>query len=314
MILTVTLNTSIDKRYLVEKMNAGQVNRVSSCRYSAGGKGLNVSRAAVIAGESVIATGFAGGHNGALLEELAEKDGIRTEFVHVGGETRSCINIMDAETGIQTEFLEAGEAVPQEKIAELEQRYRDLLAQAEVVTISGSTPKGMDDEIYVRLIQAARDCGIPVLLDTSGKLLQKSICARPALIKPNQDEIRQLTGKGELSEEELKETALYLRTKGITYVVVSLGKKGSLMAAPSGIYKTAVPKVEVKNTVGCGDSMLAGFAIGIKNRFEDEKLLRYASAIAAANAMQEKTGFFEKKDFEEIYEKIQITSIRNVAR
>ena len=97
-------------------------------------------------------------------------------------------------------------------------------------------------------------------------------------------------------------------------MVVSLGKKGSLMAAPSGIYKAAVPKVEVKNTVGCGDSMLAGFAIGIKNRFEDEKLLRYASAIAAANAMQEKTGFFEKKDFEEIYEKIQITSVRNVAR
>lgn len=314
MILTVTLNASIDKRYLVEKMRVGEVNRVSSCRYSAGGKGLNVSRAAVIAGEKVTATGFAGGHNGALLEELAEKDGIRTEFVHVAGETRSCINIMDAAAGIQTEFLEGGEAVPQEKSAEIEQRYTELLTQAEVVTISGSAPKGTDDEIYVRLIQAARDCGIPVLLDTSGTMLQKSICAGPTLIKPNQDEIRQLTGKGELSKEELIETALHLRTKGMDYVAVSLGKKGSIMAAPSGVYEAEVPEIEAKNTVGCGDSMLAGFAIGIKNHFEDEKLLRYASAIAAANAMQEATGFFEKADFDTIYEKIQITSLRNAVR
>lgn len=309
MIVTVTLNAAIDKRYQVEKMEVGQVNRVKSCRFSAGGKGLNVSRVAVIAGEDVTATGFVGGHNGALLEELAEKDGIHTDFVHTSGETRSCINIKDLDTGEQTELLEGGEPVMPEQAVKMKEKYKKLLEKAEVVTISGSVPKGVEEDIYMQLIQIARDALIPVLLDTSGKQLEQCIEAKPTLIKPNQDEIKQLTGKEELSREELIETALYLRNKGISYVVVSLGKKGSLMAAPSGVYQAEVPKIAAVNTVGCGDSMLAGFAIGIKNRWEDKEILRFASAISAANAMQEATGFYEQKDFEAIYKKIQITEV-----
>lgn len=307
MILTVTLNAAIDKRYQVERMETGQVNRVKSCRFGAGGKGLNVSRVAVIAGEEVTATGFAGGHTGALLEELAQKDGIHTDFVHTSGETRSCINIKDLATGEQTELLEGGEPVMPEHVVKLKEKYKKLLEKAEVITISGSVPKGVKEDIYIQLIQTARESGIPVLLDTSGKQLVRCIEAKPTLIKPNQDEIKQLTGKEELSEKELMETAVYLRTKGITYVVVSLGKNGSLMAAPSGVYQAEVPQIEAVNTVGCGDSMLAGFAIGIKNYWDDMEILRFASAISAANAMQEATGFYEKKDFNAIYKSVQIT-------
>lgn len=309
MILTVTLNTSIDKRYQLKRMKAGEVNRVNSCRCTAGGKGLNVSRVIVLAKEDVIATGFAGGHNGALLEELAQKDGICTEFIHTECETRSCINIMDTDTKEQTELLEGGETIIPEKVEQMKKKYTELLKKADVVTISGSIPRGVDDDIYPKFIQEAVHKEIPVLVDTSGPLLLKCIEAVPTLIKPNQDEIKQITGKEELSREELIETCVYLRGKGIAYVVVSLGKRGSIMAAPSGLYQAVVPKLDAVNTVGCGDSMLAGFAIGIKNHWDDRKILRYASAISAANAMQEATGFYEKKDLDAIYEEVQIESI-----
>lgn len=311
MIVTVTLNASIDKRYLVEKLNIGQVNRVAKCTYSSGGKGLNVSRVAVLAGERVTATGFVGGYNGQLLEELAEKDGINTAFIHTQGETRSCVNIKDAETQIQTELLEGGEAVTSEDVDEMKKQFGYLLEQAEAVTISGSVPKGVTPELYKQMIQNARASNIPVLLDTSGNLLNACVHAqiKPTLIKPNQDEIGQLTGKTDLSETELTEAVLDIRSKGIPYIVVSLGKEGSLMASPTGVYKARVPEIEAVNTVGCGDSMLAGLAIGLKNRWQDEKTLRFASAVSAANALQEATGFFEREDMEALYEKVQIEKV-----
>lgn len=309
MIVTVTLNAAIDKRYEVEAMQTGEVNRVKSCRLSAGGKGLNVSRVAVIAGENVTATGFAGGHTGKLLEELAQKDGIETAFIQTPGETRTCINIKDIKTGEQTELLEGGEAVPLEKLKEMEAKYQELLSEADVVTISGSVPKGVDEEIYIWMIQKAKEAGIPVLADTSGPLLAKCIGAGPDLIKPNQDEIKQLTKKSDLSKAEFVQTALCIREQGVLYVVISLGKEGSLMASPSGVYEAHVPLLNAVNTVGCGDSMLAGLAIGLKNKWDDETILRYASAISAANALQEATGFFVKADLERLFTQINIKKL-----
>lgn len=310
MILTVTLNAAIDKRYQVEHMKKGAVNRVKKCRFSAGGKGLNVARAAVLAGEKATATGFAGGHTGELLQELAGKDGIRPEFVETKGESRTCINIMDESSGIQTELLEGGEAVTPQDIQNMKQKYKELLGKAEAVTICGSVPQGVEPDLYVEMIQEAKRAAIPVLADTSGILLKECIEARPILIKPNQDEIKQLTGKEELSREELIKAAVSLGKQGISYVVVSLGKEGSLMVTTNGVYEAKVPKIQAVNTVGCGDSMIAGFAIGIKNQWSDEKILRYASAISAANALQEKTGYFEQPDFELLYDQIEVTKIQ----
>ena len=141
MILTVTLNAAVDKRYEIEHFSEGKVNRTSLCSFSAGGKGLNVSRAAVLAGEEVTATGFAGGCTGKLIEKLAVEDGIVTDFVHTEAESRTCINIFDRSSGVQTEILEGGEAVPGEKISELMEKYKALIKKADAAAISGSVPK-----------------------------------------------------------------------------------------------------------------------------------------------------------------------------
>lgn len=310
MILTVTLNAAIDKRYEIEKFSLGEVNRISRCRMSAGGKGLNVSRVAAIAGAQVIATGIVGGHTGSLIEQLASSDGIRTDFVHVEAESRTCMNILDKAGGIQTEILENGAEISREKQEELMRKYTALAENADIITISGSIPKGMDASIYIRMIKEAHRLNIPVLLDTSGSPLCECVKACPTLIKPNQDEISQLTGIKANDEAALIEAGIKLQKSGIRYVVISLGKNGSFMISENGVWKAKVPTVDSVNTVGCGDSMIAALALGILNQWHEDKLLRYASAVSAANAMHERTGYFEQAVCKNLYPQIQIKKIK----
>lgn len=312
MILTVTLNAAIDKRYEINNLQLGKVNRVSKCTFSAGGKGLNVARVAAIAGEEVIATGFVGGHTGSLIEQKAREGGLQTDFVHIEGESRTCINVLDTSDMTQTEILEGGEPVTDYDIERMLDKYSQLLKRASIVTISGSVPIGVDSDVYKTMISLAKAADISVLLDTSGQLLKDCISAAPTLIKPNQDEIEQLFGQKIHAQEELIIQGLKLQKQGIRYIVISLGAKGSIMISPSGIFQATVPKVKAVNTVGCGDSMLAGFAVGLKKRWEDEEILRIASAISSANAMRMETGFYVPEDYQSIYHEVNITKIKEV--
>ena len=195
MILTVTLNAAIDKRYVVENYQVGEVNRVKECAYVAGGKGLNVSKTAAIAGAEVLATGFVGGHAGAYITEAVEKQGVATDFIQVKGESRSCINIYDTVNKTQTEFLEPGVVVSEEEQRAFYLKFDQLLAKCDVVAMSGSVPKGIGTDMYPKLVAMAKAAGKKIIVDTSGALLEEAVKAKPNMVKPNIDEIRLLTGK-----------------------------------------------------------------------------------------------------------------------
>ena len=156
MILTVTLNAAIDKRYVVEGYQVGEVNRVKECTYTPGGKGLNVSKPASIAGAEVVATGFVGGHAGNYIE-----------LYHLAEESRSCINIWDEVNHVQTEFLEPGFTVSEEEFKGFEKHFTELVKKADVVAMSGSVPKGLDGTAYQRLVRICKEAGKKVILDTS---------------------------------------------------------------------------------------------------------------------------------------------------
>lgn len=306
MILTVTLNAAIDKRYEVENLRVGQVNRVKKTAYTAGGKGLNVARIISQAGEKAVATGFAGGYTGMLIQALAKKEGITADFVSIPEESRTCINIFDTAAGSQTEFLEEGPVISQESVAGMKEKYEALLTEAEVVTISGSVPRGIDADLYRYMMEKAAEKEVPVLLDTSGSLLKESVQAKPLLIKPNQDEIFQLTGRKMEREEDLLEAGTQLVNQGIRYVVISLGGDGALLFSENGIWKSVIPKVETVNTVGCGDAMLAGLAMAIRRGLKEEEMLHSAGAIATASALCRETGYFRKADYKAIYPQVQV--------
>lgn len=309
MILTVTLNVAIDKRYVVSNFKVNGVNRVKECTYSAGGKGLNVSRVAAIAGEKITATGFVGGHAGAYVIEELEKWGIKSDFVNVQGESRSCINIYDEDNKTQTEFLEPGVTVTEEDQKRLLDKYEKLVKEHSIVTISGSVPRGVTSQIYIDMINIAKKHGKKVILDTSGKLLEEAVQAKPTMIKPNIDEIQMLTGREIKDRADLIEIAEDLHRQGIEIVVVSLGKEGSIIVSEQGRFQAIVPKIEAVNTVGCGDSMIAGFAIGLRKNLDITDIIQLASAISAANALREETGFYIKEDMEALLSQVKVMKI-----
>lgn len=309
MITTVTLNASIDKAYFMDRrIENGSVMRVASCKNSAGGKGLNVARVIKICGEEVQATGFSGGFNGAYLESLLCQDGILHRFVHVAAETRSCINILDEGYG-STEYLEPGAAVTMQEQNAFLERFPELILDSSVVTLSGSVPAGISKDIYQQLVQCAMDMGKQVILDTSGELLKNGLKACPTMIKPNKDEIEALFGIQVKGFEDVVSCAWKLYKRGIPYAVISLGGEGALLACSEGVWHGKVPRLEAVNTVGCGDSMVGAFAVAMERKYTPKEALKFAVATSAAAALSPRTGYFERKVQERIFNQVEINRI-----
>ena len=191
MILTVTMNPSIDTRYQLDKLIIDDVNRVTPEK-TAGGKGLNVSRVLLQLGDDVLATGLLGGHMGAYMAELMDADGVKNDFVPIAGETRICLNILHE--GNQTELLESGPQIAPAELEAFTAKFAELAAKADVVTLSGSLPRGVDAGYYAELVKIAEEAGAKVLLDTSGASLEAALesDAKPELVKPNLTEINGL--------------------------------------------------------------------------------------------------------------------------
>ena len=310
MLLTVTLNTSIDKLYQIDALTPYEVMRVDGLCNTAGGKGMNVSRIAAQLGEPVTAVGFTGGFTGQYFESLITQQNICKAFTRVEAETRCCINIWDMDKKRSTECLEPGAAVTQEDVLRFYKEFEAALKKADAVTISGSVPKGVPVECYARLIEMCHTAEKAVLLDTSGEMLRLAVQAKPDFIKPNIDEIEQLLGYRPQTEEALVEAAQALRKNGVGTVVVSLGAQGALMVCGDGVFSGVPPCIVPKNTVGCGDSMVAGFAVGRMRGMTAEEQLRLAVAVSAANALSMGTGGYEEADFAAILPQVVISQLQ----
>ncbi len=309
MILTVTLNPSIDKLYLMESVHPETVMRVKEVHNTAGGKGLNVSRVAAGLGEPVTAMGFAGGFNGRYLESLIERPLVRSAFTPVAGETRSCINCWDLSDNRSTEYLEPGEPVTPEDVDRFTDDFMRELPGANVVTISGSMPKGVPEDLYCDLIRRCHEVGVPVLIDASGSRLVSAVREKPSLIKPNEDEIVQLTGKAVSGRKDAVSALENLYDSGIPCVVLSMGAEGALLACREGVFHGRPPKITPRNTVGCGDSMVAGFAVAFSRHLPVQDGFHMALAVSAASALSLLTGDFDSADYEHIYPEVTIEQL-----
>ncbi|NLW20521.1 MAG: 1-phosphofructokinase family hexose kinase [Clostridiales bacterium] len=310
MILTVTPNASIDTLYLLDELAPHTVMRVRQVIHTAGGKGLNVSRIAALAGEPVLAMGFAGGFKGRQLEALLRHSpGIQPAFTRTRAETRSCINVWEVDKGLSTEFLEPGQLVRQAEIARFFKDFERHLPQASCVTLSGSLPPGLHRGCYADLIRLCRAAGVPVLLDSSGAALQEGLAARPTLIKPNLAELEQLLGQSVRGEARLHAAALGLHRQGIACVVVSLGAEGALMVCGEGSFMAVPPPIKPVNTVSCGDSMVGGFAVGFARGWTMADSLRYAVAVSAANALTLRNGSYEASDLARLSGQVRLKRV-----
>ncbi len=301
--LTVTSNPALDTTYLLDRLTPGEINRVSRVLPQPGGKGNNVARILAALGHSPVATGFAGGHTGHRLEDALRAQGVQPDFVPIPAETRVCLTLVEAETGRITEIREPGAPVDPDAAARLLDHVIRLAADADVVVLSGSLPPSLPPDFCAHLIAAVRDLGVFVAFDSSGEPLRHGLTGQPNLIKPNRDELIGLIGP--FTDDAAAITAVQTRLIGPILapnaaVLLSLGPRGALLIHHNHALRAVPPPITPKNTVGCGDALLAGFLDARARGVDDPESLGHAVAVGTAAALQESVGVVNATDIPRI--------------
>ena len=284
--ITVTANPAVDQTIWVPGFRAGEVNRVVREQLSAGGKGINVAAFLAAFGVPVFATGFLGRPNAGLFETFLEQQRIPYEFVAVDGTTRTGIKIVDELAHTTTDINFGGFHVGEDGVRALEHKLAELIAPGRWVVLAGSLPAGAPATTYRRLATLVHERGGLVALDTSGPALREALPARPDLVKPNREELEELSGRRLPDREALSEAAADLAQRGVRTVVVSLGAEGALFARDGDAAFATPPPVRVASTVGAGDAMVAGTISSILRMLELADTAALATAFSAVAIAQ----------------------------
>lgn len=263
MIYTVTFNPAIDYVVAINKIEAGCVNRLSSEQIYFGGKGINISLVLKELGITSKALGFVAGFTGEAIENGLKEAGIITDFVHLEkGNSRINVKIRsDAET----ELNAAGPKISDKALSELFRKL-NILENGDTIVLAGSVPKSLPEDVYEQILRQLSDRDIRTVVDASKELLINSLKYKPFLIKPNLQELGEIFGETPVSEDEITAYAEKLRQMGAQNVLVSMAGDGAiLLDSENNIHKSGVCSGIVRNSVGAGDSMIAGFLAGISD-------------------------------------------------
>jgi len=295
-IVVVCLNPALDITHEVPSVRWGGVNRPRAVHARPGGKGLNVARTLRALGADLLLTGLAGGVTGAGIEAELARLGLPAALTPIAAETRRTFTIVENGTEGTTAFNEPGPEVIAREFAAFRAQYEKALAAADAVVLSGSLPSGLAAGTYATLIEAATAAGVPAVLDTHGEALRLGTQAGPAIVKPNRDELADLTGRPLSTKNDLAIAAGQLRTLGAQAVVASLGPEGLLAVTGDGRWR-ARPTAVAGNATGAGDAVVAALAHGlVLGRPWDERL-RHAAALGAAAVAAPVAGEFSDTDY-----------------
>ncbi|QEU93541.1 1-phosphofructokinase family hexose kinase [Streptomyces kanamyceticus] len=305
MILTVTLNTALDITYRVPALTPHTSHRVTEVTERPGGKGLNVARVLAALGHDVSVAGFAGGDTGRTLHErLAEAPRLTDALTRVDGATRRTLAVVDAATGDTTQLNEPGPLVSPAEWAAFLDSYEELARRpgTAAIALCGSLPPGVPVGAYALLVRSARAAGVPVLLDTSGEPLRRGVAARPDMVKPNADELAELTGSHEPSRATRD-----ARRRGAHAVIASLGAEGLLAVTPDGSWQAAPPVRVHGNPTGAGDSAVAGLLSALAEGLPWPDRLARAVALSAATVAAPVAGEFDPATYEDVLRRAVVT-------
>jgi 1-phosphofructokinase family hexose kinase len=287
MIVCLAANPSVDRLFEVDRLVQGDIHRPVSFVQVAGGKGLNVARAAAALGADVCAVAMLRGHSGRWLQEALSAQGVEGGFVWTHGENRSSLSVADRETAGLTEFYEHGEVAPTSAWVELTHATVSRLAPGGWLTISGSMPRGAPDDGYRDLISEARSAGVHVALDADGVRLSAAILAGPDVVKVNVVEASELLGIPTARRQDSLTASSKIRAMagGDGHAgIVTRGAEGVMLAAPDGTLYEGVLYVRGRYPVGSGDAFLAGLVTALDRGEAFDDALRLALGSGAANA------------------------------
>ncbi|MBP6125778.1 MAG: 1-phosphofructokinase [Leptotrichiaceae bacterium] len=300
MIYTLTLNPALDyDMYLDEDLKLEHLNLAKEVNFRAGGKGINVSKVLKNLGVESTAIGYLAGFVGDFIKKDLEKDNIKSEFVELEGYTR--INVKVNADDKETELTGISPEISKEKLDELIDKMSNL-KNGDILVLSGSIPSSISNKIYKELSENVQS-EVEIVLDTRGNLLQDNI-HNNFLIKPNIHELRDMFGDKIETKMEIVEKCKYFLEKGVKNVILSRGGEGALLINENFVLEASVPKGSLINSIGAGDSMVAGFIAGhVKGlSVEDSFKLSVASGSATAYSY----GLAEEKLVNKLYNEINI--------
>ncbi|MEE3438500.1 MULTISPECIES: 1-phosphofructokinase [Ruminococcus] len=285
MIYTVTFNPAID--YVVElvSFNIGEINRTTREYMNLGGKGVNVSRVLTNLEVPNVALGFVAGFTGDALRSGLERMGVKTDFINLEeGNTRINVNIKGVE---ETDINARGPEIPNSAIDELFKKL-DNLQSGDTLVLAGSIPTSLPNDMYERIMERLYGKGIRFVVDATRDLLVKSLKYEPFLIKPNNHELGEIFGLELTTDNEIIYYARELKKQGAKNVLISMAGDGAILVDENDVaHKIGTPKGKVKNSVGAGDSMVAGFCAGYLEKGDYKYALRMGTAAGSASAFSE---------------------------
>jgi 1-phosphofructokinase len=289
MIVTVTLNPSLDRTLRVQGLRRGAVERALDSSTDPGGKGVNVARALSAHGADVLTVLPVGGPTGDTLVGQLSAAGVDFVAVPTAGRTRANVSVVEPD-GTTTKINEPGVALTTAELAALTAAVIDRVRPGDWVVTAGSVAPGQDPEVYATIGRAVHDAGARWAVDTSGDALSASLLAGPDLVKPNREELGEVLGRDLLTLGEVLEACAGLVAADVTTVLCSLGSDGALLVDREGAWHATGPRVQVENTVGAGDALLAGHLYGVTTAGSPLAGLRTGVAWATAAVATPGTG------------------------
>ncbi|WP_294175190.1 1-phosphofructokinase [uncultured Clostridium sp.] len=285
MIYTITFNPALDYIVKMEEFNLGHVNRSGNEFVYAGGKGINVSIVLNNLGVKSKALGFIAGFTGDEIERRVRDFGCDTEFIKLSsGMSRINVKI---KADVESEINGGGPDISEEALNNLYSQL-DKLAEGDILVLAGSVPKTMPTDVYERIMERLQEKNVKFIVDTTGESLLKVLKYNPFLIKPNHHELGDLFGVKLNNKEDVIEYAKKLKNMGAQNVIISMAGDGAvLIDSNGGVTTSNVPKGVVKNSVGAGDSMVAGFIAGYLNSEKIEDGFKLGVATGSASAFSE---------------------------
>jgi len=305
-IYTITLNPAVDRELTVPAIEFDTVLRATAWRVDCGGKGFNVSRMLKALGTDSVALGFAGGRAGELLRDGLESLGIATDFIWIAGETRTNVSIVNEVHDRYLKVNEPGPAIAAAAQEALLTQVQRLARPGDWWVLAGSLPPGLPASIYADLIRIVQEAGGDAVLDSSGQALRAGCAARPFLVKPNDAEAGQITGLPVDTTAAVVAAAQAITELGVANVIISLGKKGALLAGGTGTWLATTVPIREANPIGAGDSMVGGLVWALNQGYNLPEALRWAIACGAATASMAGTAVGSPALVEELAPKVEI--------
>ena len=305
MILTVTINPSVDRNVQVDRLVFEDRAYILARSDSAGGRGMNASRVLDSFGAKTLAIVTSGGASGQRLEKLAAKSGFPVKVVPIHNESRVNLTITDKQ-GLALRLNERGPLIKPEELTRVEKAVANRLESATWLMLCGSIPPGVSTDFYTQLIRMARERKVKTMLDTDGDALLHGIEAGPSIVSPNQPEAERLLNRALITRVQFLEAATRIKAMGAEAVILSLGGRGVVAVNENQLLEVIPPRIDAVSPLGAGDALAAAYVWAATKKKDFADCVRWAVAAGTASAKLAGLEFANLEQTKEVYKLVEV--------